>query len=83
MNYVIIDFEATCSDKDEFPREEMEIIEFAALCVREDFSSAFLFDFFVSDPYFDHYSVDEAMGVAANIAELFYSLGRHYDPTKD
>ena len=41
------------------------------------------FDFIVSDPYFDHYSVDEAMGVAANIAELFYSLGRHYDPTKD
>ena len=47
MNYVIIDFEATCSNKNEFPREEMEIIEFAALCVREDFSSAFLFDFFV------------------------------------
>ena len=47
MNYIVIDFEATCSDKNEFPREEMEIIEFAALCVREDFSSAFLFDSFV------------------------------------
>lgn len=43
MNYIVIDFEATCSDKDEFPRYKMEIIEFAALCVREDFSSAFLF----------------------------------------
>jgi inhibitor of KinA sporulation pathway (predicted exonuclease) len=29
--YLIVDFEATCSDRNEFPREEMEIIEIGAL----------------------------------------------------
>lgn len=29
--YLIIDLEATCTDRDEFPRDEMEIIEIGAL----------------------------------------------------
>lgn len=41
------------------------------------------FDFVVNDPYFDHYSVNDVLGIAANISESFYSLGRHYDPSKD
>lgn len=41
------------------------------------------FDFIVNDLYSDHYSVSDALGVAANISESFYSLGRHYEPTKD
>jgi len=32
-NYLIIDLEATCTDKDEFPRDEMEIIEIGAVMV--------------------------------------------------
>lgn len=32
-SYIIIDFEATCSDKDEFPKSGMEIIEIGALAV--------------------------------------------------
>ena len=31
MNKLIIDFEATCTDKEEFPRHEMEIIEIGAV----------------------------------------------------
>lgn len=31
--YIIVDFEATCSDKDEFPKNEMEIIEIGALAI--------------------------------------------------
>lgn len=35
---LIIDFEATCSDRNQFPREEMEIIEIGALLLdREQF----------------------------------------------
>lgn len=41
------------------------------------------FDFVVNDPYFDHYSVNDALGIAVNISESFYSLGRHYDTSKD
>lgn len=33
--YIIVDFEATCSDTDEFPRNEMEIIEIGALAVNK------------------------------------------------
>ena len=31
--YIIIDFEATCTDSDEFPRDEMEIIEWGVVAV--------------------------------------------------
>jgi inhibitor of KinA sporulation pathway (predicted exonuclease) len=36
MTYIIIDFEATCSDTGEFPREEMEIIEWGAAAVDKE-----------------------------------------------
>lgn len=41
------------------------------------------FDFVVNDQYSDHYSVNDALGIAANISESFYSLGRHYDTFED
>lgn len=41
------------------------------------------FDFVVNDPYFDHYSVNDALGIAASFSESFYALGRHYAPTED
>ena len=34
--YIVIDFEATCDNKGIIPRNEMEIIEFAAISVRKD-----------------------------------------------
>lgn len=37
MNFkIIVDVEATCTNKDEFPREEMEIIEIGAICLDEN-----------------------------------------------
>ncbi|KPU95378.1 hypothetical protein APR50_30795 [Variovorax paradoxus] len=33
MTYIIVDFEATCSDRGEVPREEMEIIEIGAVAL--------------------------------------------------
>ncbi len=33
MKIIVVDFEATCTDKDEFPRNESEIIEFGAVCI--------------------------------------------------
>lgn len=34
--YIVVDFEATCSDIDEFPRDEMEIIEIGAIAVNKE-----------------------------------------------
>jgi inhibitor of KinA sporulation pathway (predicted exonuclease) len=34
VTYIIVDFEATCSDDDQVPREEMEIIEIGAVALR-------------------------------------------------
>lgn len=46
--YIMVDFEATCSDIDEFPREEMEIIEIGAIAVNiQDFKKLGEFDVFV------------------------------------
>lgn len=46
--YIIIDFEATCSDKDEFPKNEMEIIEIGALTLdRIDLLKLNEFDAFI------------------------------------
>ena len=36
MTYIIVDFEATCSDKDEVARSEMEIIEIGAVALDGD-----------------------------------------------
>lgn len=33
---IVVDLEATCTDKNEFPREEMEIIEIGAVCLDSD-----------------------------------------------
>ena len=33
---IVVDVEATCTDKNEFPREEMEIIEIGAVCLDSD-----------------------------------------------
>lgn len=33
---IVVDVEATCTDKDEFPRDQMEIIEIGAVCLDED-----------------------------------------------
>lgn len=33
---IVVDVEATCTDKNEFPREEMEIIEIGAVCLDEN-----------------------------------------------
>lgn len=33
---IVVDLEATCTDKEEFPREEMEIIEIGAVCLDSD-----------------------------------------------
>ena len=35
-HFMVVDFEATCSDSQEFPREEMEIIEVGAVMVEAD-----------------------------------------------
>lgn len=44
---IIVDFEATCSDKDEFPREEMEIIEIGAVLVDSTYNVIAEFSAFV------------------------------------
>ena len=36
MNRIVVDFEATCCTQDEFPRDEMEIIEIGACCVSNE-----------------------------------------------
>lgn len=36
MTYIIVDFEATCSDQGEIPRDEMEIIEIGAVALFEE-----------------------------------------------
>jgi inhibitor of KinA sporulation pathway (predicted exonuclease) len=35
MNYLVTDLECNCTDKNEFPREEMEIIEIGAVLLNE------------------------------------------------
>ncbi|RMG28750.1 MAG: exonuclease [Methanobacteriota archaeon] len=43
----VIDFEATCSDKGEIPRNETEIIEFACIMIDRDLKEIARFDQFV------------------------------------
>ncbi|MEH6628515.1 MAG: 3'-5' exonuclease [Motiliproteus sp.] len=42
-SYIVIDFEATCSETGEFLKEEMEVIEFG--CVAVDYSGSVLSEF--------------------------------------
>ena len=35
-HYLIVDFEATCTNRNEFPREEMEIIEIGAILIETE-----------------------------------------------
>lgn len=47
-SFIILDFEATCSDKDEFPRSEMEIIEIGAVAYDGDLNYLESFSSFVA-----------------------------------
>lgn len=47
-NFVILDFEATCSDKNEFSRSEMEIIEIGAVAYDDDLNYLESFSSFVA-----------------------------------
>lgn len=47
MNFIIYDLEATCCENNEFPREEMEIIEIGAIKINSDGNIVDTFDIFV------------------------------------
>ena len=47
MNYLVTDLESTCTDREEFPREEMEIIEIGAVLLNDKLEEIDSFSCFV------------------------------------